>query len=95
MRLSPLEVNIYKFLLSKGEHAVKELASSLKCSRSAAQKALQRLYTLGLVTRHKVLKRSGGYMFIYKAIPLKEVNDECIKLIIRLAELISNKYGRK
>jgi len=92
MRLTPLEINTYKLLLSKGSLAVKELASLLKCSRSAVQKALQRLYTLGLVNRQKVLRRSGGYMFIYKAVPLEEVDDECIKLVLKLASLMARKY---
>jgi len=92
MRLTPLEINTYKLLLSKGTLAVKELAALLRCSRSAVQKALQRLHMLGLVNRQKVLRKSGGYMFIYRAIPLEEVDDECIKLVLKLAELMAHKY---
>ncbi len=91
MGLSTLEVKAYRVLLKEGPLSVKEIAERLGCSRPSAQKALSRLLNLKIVHRSKVLRREGGYVFIYQAIPLEKVKDECIRLILKLSHIIAKK----
>ena len=93
MGLSFLEVAAYRLLRSEGPLTVKEVAERLGCSRPSAQKALSRLMDLRLLQRRRVLRREGGYVYLYRSIPLEEVKDECIQLILRLSRLIAERRG--
>ncbi len=82
MNLSDLEVLIYKHLLNLEDATVRELSVATGYSRPAIQKALLKLLNNGLVTRKRALRSGGGFIYVYKAVPLEKLRDECLRIVM-------------
>lgn len=85
--LSCEDAKVYEALL-KGVERVEELSSILKKKEISVYKSLQRLLIAGLVYREKRIIPSGGYFYVYKAVPKEVVAREIESLLDELSNKV-------
>ena len=66
-------MDMYLVLLEHPGSDVQEIADIMGKDRSAVQRSIKVLMNRGFVNREFKIKKSGGFKYIYKSIPLDEL----------------------
>lgn len=80
------EAEVYHFLLNRGSADVDEIARAVGKDATTVYRALQSLSKKGLVVREYRILKSGGYKYLYKPLPIKDLE----KLVFEKVEEILN-----
>ena len=98
--LNQSDISLYFLLLSSGEMKIDEISKVLKKAENSVYRSLQKLMLAGIVIREKKIIEGGGYFYVYRAIPAREVAEEMRKLLSawnkKMSEAIEQferKYG--
>ncbi len=98
--LNQSDVSLYLLLLTSGEMKIEEMSRVLKKAENSVYRSLQKLMLAGIVIREKKIIEGGGYFYVYKALPIREVVKEMKKLlkvwnrkISEAIEEFEKKYG--
>jgi predicted transcriptional regulator len=71
--LGPLEVEIYRMLMSRGATRAGALCESLHREMSTVHRSLHKAMAAGVVLREKKTYRRGGYYYVYDAVEREKV----------------------
>ncbi|WP_457549060.1 helix-turn-helix domain-containing protein [Archaeoglobus sp.] len=86
--LNCAEAETYFALLEKGNADVDDIAKAINKDKTTVYRALRRLEEIGLVSKEYRIVRTGGYKYIYKPIPVKDLES----LVIRRVEEILREF---
>ena len=100
--LNQSDVSLYLLLLTSGEMRIEEISRALKKAENSVYRSLQKLMLAGVVIREKRIIEGGGYFYVYRALPAKDVAEEMRKLLSVWCEKITEaieeferKYGEE
>ncbi|GBE55369.1 MAG TPA: GntR family transcriptional regulator [Euryarchaeota archaeon] len=88
--LKKLETSIYIELVEENSMTVNDLVERFDKDRSTIQRALQNLTITGLIYREQKNIRNGGYYYVYKAAPFRDIKDIMKVSITRWSEAVMN-----
>lgn len=93
-KVKEYEMDMYLILLKHSGSDVQEIADIMGKDRSAVQRSIKVLMNRGFVNREFKIKKSGGFKYIYKSIPLDDLKSRMrFELTIwsqRMDELIAS-----
>lgn len=72
-KVKEYEMDMYLILLKHSGSDVQEIADIMGKDRSAVQRSIKVLMNRGFVNREFKIKKSGGFKYIYKSIPLDDL----------------------
>ncbi len=87
--LKKLETQIYIELVERGPLTVNDFVEKFKKDRSTIQRALHNLSIAGLIYREQKNIKKGGYYYVYKAAPFKEIKETMKAGIAKWTEAVT------
>ena len=72
-KVKEYEMDMYLVLLEHPGSDVQEIADIMGKDRSAVQRSIKVLMNRGFVNREFKIKKSGGFKYIYRSIPLDDL----------------------
>lgn len=74
-KIKDYEIEVYFYLLDNPQSTITEISKFLKKDRSSFQRSLQTLMEKKMITRKFRVLGSGGFTYIYSAIPIGEAKE--------------------
>lgn len=97
-KIKDYEIEVYFYLLDNPRSTITEISKFLKKDRSSFQRSLQALMEKGLITRKFRVLGSGGFTYIYSAIPIgeaKELMDRELNIWYDMMSKLVNKFEKR
>ncbi len=95
--LNSVDTKVYMTLCDLESGRVDEISKILDKGENTVYKSLQKLVMAGLVYREKVVFEGGGYCFIYRPVPLRDVMKEVLRIVdefcVRVREVVEEFAG--
>ena len=81
--MTKADLKILYFMAGKSSewYTTEAIAKKLKLNLSTVQRAVKKLYEKGLAERNQNNLDNGGYIFIYKSKPKKEINTIIMRIV--------------
>lgn len=87
--LNSEDVKVYEAII-RGFEKIEDLSSFLDKKENSVYRSIQRLLIAGLIYREKKTMPSGGYYFVYRAVPKEFVAKEIESLLNIFCEKVRN-----
>ena len=93
--LNETGLRILKYLIDeKEEKTIEEIKKVMKKDRTTVQRAVKNLFREELIHRRQINLNKGGYIFVYKSAPKKELKEKIYKIFESFKETVGKEIQR-
>jgi predicted transcriptional regulator len=96
LNLSKAELDILKFLIKNKHEDVntKIIQSKVKLDLTTVQRAVKKIYKLGILDRTQANLGNGGYVFSYKIKSKVEIKNKVIEIVDNWSKRVGNEFDK-